>query len=72
MDPSWGFSLTVSGIKMPLFVISSRGDGWMTTRSPRGRSRVADRIPFVTEADTCLVLPEVRWLVVAVAKAVSS
>ena len=36
--PSWGFSLAVSGRTMPLLVISSRGVGWMTTRSPSGRS----------------------------------
>src|SRR6187399_3292224 len=41
MEPSWGFSLAVSGRTMPLLVISSRGVGWMTTRSPSGRSLVA-------------------------------
>ena len=34
MVPSWGFSFAVSGITMPLLVISSRGVGWSTTRSP--------------------------------------
>jgi len=29
---------------MPLFVISSRGVGWITTRSPSGRSFVADAV----------------------------
>ena len=38
--PSWGFSLAVSGRTMPLLVISSAGVGWMTTRSPSGRSFV--------------------------------
>src|SRR5829696_8126395 len=39
-SPSWGFSFAVSGKTMPLFVISSRGVGLMTTRSPSGRSLV--------------------------------
>jgi hypothetical protein len=29
---------------MPLFVISSRGVGWITTRSPSGRSFVVDAV----------------------------
>ena len=41
--PFWGFSLTVSGIKMPLFVISSWGVGTATTRSPSGRSCFVDK-----------------------------
>src|SRR5579863_3956708 len=35
--PSWGFSLAVSGITMPLLVISSLAAGFTTTRSPTGR-----------------------------------
>src|SRR6266550_2189830 len=42
--PSWGFSLAVSGRTMPLLVISSRADGWITTRSPSGRSFVAETV----------------------------
>src|SRR5258708_18859722 len=42
--PSWGFSLAVSGRTMPLFVISSRGVGWITTRSPSGRSFVVEAV----------------------------
>ena len=38
IPPSWGFSLAVSGRTMPDFVISSRGVGLMTTRSPSGLS----------------------------------
>src|SRR5450759_390468 len=38
MVPSCGFSLAVSGRTIPLLVTSSRGVGWMTTRSPRGLS----------------------------------
>src|SRR5664279_798660 len=36
--PSIGFSFAVSGRTMPLLVMSSRGVGLMTTRSPRGFS----------------------------------
>ena len=42
--PSWGFSLAVSGITMPLFVVSSPGMGRTTTRSPSGRSFLVDAI----------------------------
>src|SRR6266849_7729392 len=35
--PSWGFSLAVSGITMPLLVTSSFAAGLTTTRSPTGR-----------------------------------
>src|SRR5215212_6555675 len=42
--PSWGFSLAVSGRTIPLFVISSRAVGWITTRSPSGRSFVAEAV----------------------------
>jgi len=29
---------------MPLFVMSSRGVGWITTRSPKGRSFVVEAV----------------------------
>src|SRR3954463_5793173 len=41
ISPSWGFSFAVSGRTRPLFVISSRGVGLTTTRSPSGVSLVA-------------------------------
>src|SRR5262245_10334213 len=41
ISPSWGFSFAVSGRTSPLFVISSRGVGFTTTRSPSGVSLVA-------------------------------
>src|SRR3990172_4097594 len=47
-----GFSLAVSGRTMPLLVISSRGVGLMTTRSPSGWSLVAD---FVADFVACAV-----------------
>jgi hypothetical protein len=34
----------VSGRTMPLLVMSSRGVGWITTRSPSGRSFVVDAV----------------------------
>ena len=42
--PFWGFSFAVSGRTMPLLVISSRAVGWITTRSPSGRSFVAETV----------------------------
>src|SRR5688572_6402494 len=39
--PSWGRSLAVSGMTIPLLVISSRAVGLTTSRSPRGLSWVA-------------------------------
>ena len=36
---------------MPLLVISSRGVGWMTTRSPSGRSCFVDKRSLVGEAE---------------------
>ena len=50
ISPSWGFSLAVSGSTMPLLVISSRGVGLMTTRSPSGWSLV-----FVAVANVFLL-----------------
>ena len=63
--PSWGFSLAVSGITMPLLVISSPGVGWMTTRSPSGRSF------FVIDVATARLVDFEAWTglaLVAVAK----
>src|SRR5690242_8920051 len=50
ISPSWGFSLAVSGSTMPLLVISSRGVGLTTTRSPWGWSLV-----FVAVANVFLL-----------------
>ena len=51
--PSWGFSLAVSGRTMPLLVISSRADGWITTRSPSGRSFVAVTVAVANVHSSC-------------------
>src|SRR5215213_230459 len=44
--PRWGFSLAVSGITIPDFVVSSRSAGCTTTRSPSGWSFTAVAVPF--------------------------
>src|SRR6476469_7106855 len=53
IEPSWGFSLAVSGRTMPLLVISSRSLGLMTTRSPSGRSFVAVAVALANVHSSC-------------------
>src|SRR6266513_1528300 len=54
MVPSCGRSFAVSGSTMPLFVISSRGVGRITSRSPRGLSCVA-AVTVVAMCACCLL-----------------
>src|SRR6476620_1779900 len=51
--PSWGFSLAVSGRTIPLLVVSSRGVGWTTTRSPSGRSLVDTAVAVANVHSSC-------------------
>src|SRR3954447_5862475 len=53
ISPSWGFSFAVSGRTMPLFVISSRALGLMTTRSPSGLSFVAFAVALANVLSSC-------------------
>src|SRR5688500_2158776 len=56
--PSCGRSLAVSGRTMPLLVISSRGVGLTTRRSPRGLSPVAVPLTVVVMCAWCLLACE--------------
>src|SRR5207248_1406681 len=67
--PSCGFSLAVSGSRMPLLVRSSRSTGLMTTRSPNGRSFIKSSLlvrGFSTQAVRVLIVIEAgqvfKWL----------